>query len=259
MRLLHLLLLATALLLSRLALAQTGPPVVPPDESLTESPGVESLNQQDSTLIQSPETVTAASPSRVRGGLFRRRRRDSAYVDTLGVGFFNKILAPVYPNPERAAALSFVLPGSGQLYNKRFAWIKVPIIYGLYGALIYNGETNRRAKNDFAVAYLRSLQDSTHQFSGTRFDDPQRLLTRRDNLDKNFQLAYIGVGILHLIQTLEAYTTAHLLEFDMDESLTVAPVIVAPPPGTSPEAGGARLAIGASWRFGDRRRTRPTR
>ena len=243
--------LACAVCFAAVGFGQTGPPVAPPDESLTDNPGVESLNELDSTAIQSPETVTAASPGRVRGGgLFRRRNRDSSYVDTLGVGFFNKILAPVYPNPERAAALSFVLPGTGQIYNKKFAWLKVPIIYGLYGALIYNGEDNRKRRNEFEEAYQLALLNQPHQFTGTRFDSPQRLETQRNGLTKNFQLSYIGVGILHLVQTLEAYTTSHLLEFDMDESLTVAPVLVAPPPGGGGAAGGPRLAIGATYRFG---------
>lgn len=232
-----------------LGFSQTGPP----DESLTESPGVESLNDRDSTAILTRETVTAASPSRVRrGGLFKRRR-DSTYVDTLGVGFYNKILAPVYPNPERAAALSFLLPGAGQIYNKKLAWLKVPIIYGLYGALIYQGESNRQLKNEYDVAYQLFLQGQTHQFSGQRVDSERGLVTARDRYDKSFQLSYIGIGILHLIQTLEAYTTSHLLEFDMDESLTVAPIIVSPTLGVDSRPSPSRVALSARWTFGGAR------
>ncbi len=74
--------------------------------------------------------------------------------------------------------------------------------------------------------------------------------TNRDKLDKNFQLAYIGVGILHLVQTLEAYTTAHLLNFDMDESLTVSPVLLQlPGPAPGPGAGTGRIALGMTYTF----------
>jgi hypothetical protein len=169
---------------------------------------------------------------------------ENAYVDTLGVGFWRKLTAPVYPNPERAAAMSFVLPGSGQIYNKRFWYLKVPVIYGGYAFLIYRGETNRKLRNDYQVAYQASLAGETHEFSGTLFDNPQTLRIRRDAFDKNFQLSYIGVVILHLVQTLEAYTTAHLLEFDMDESLSVSPTLLPPDPmgqtGVSP---GIRMSV----------------
>ena len=219
--------------------------VLPSDESLTDGPATKRIGDPDTTAIISTETIPVASPSKVR----RRGRVDSSYVDTVGVGFFKKILAPVYPNPERAAALSFVLPGAGQVYNKRFAYIKIPVIYAGYAALIYNGETNRKLRNTFGEAYELSLEGQPIDPS-LRFATAQQLRTARDAADKNFQLSYIGVAILHLVQTLEAYTTSHLLNFDMDESLTIAPTVVQPPTQTlsiGPSHG--RLALGMRYTF----------
>ena len=227
--------------------------VDPPDESLTDLPSTEAIEPRDSTALVTPENLAAAAPSEVvrRGGLFRRRGRlrDSAYVDTLGVGFFNKVLAPVYPNPERAAVMSLLLPGAGQLYNKRFAWLKIPVIYGGYGFLIYRGIENRRLFKTFDEAYRLQLDGEEHVFTGTRFDSERILLTQRNRYDKNFQLSYIGLAIFHLVQTLEAYTTAHLLEFDMDESLTLAPTMLAPPRLGAAPADRARVAVAARWTF----------
>ena len=73
--------------------------------------------------------------------------KDSSVADTLSskkekVGLFksigrskfvSSILDNKYPNPNRAAAMSFILPGSGQVYNKK-AW-KLPIVYGALGGL----------------------------------------------------------------------------------------------------------------------------
>lgn len=151
---------------------------------------------------------------------------EDGYVDTLGVGFWRKLLAPTYPNPERAAALSFVLPGAGQVYNKKFWYIKVPVIYGGYAFLIQRGEFNRKLRNRFQTAYQASLRGDLHEFSGFTVGTTANLRIRRDQYDKNFQLSYIGVVILHFVQTLEAYTTAHLLKFDMDESLTISPTLI---------------------------------
>ena len=151
-------------------------------------------------------------------------------VDT-SAGFFAKILRPGYPNPERAAAMSFVLPGSGQIYNRRFAWLKVPVIAVGYGGLIWSGEYNRDLKNRLEDAYKFRL-DEGNGLLPTEFDEGRRsfltaeqLRIQRDRVGKNYQLSYIGLVVFHLVQTLEAYTTAHLLEFDMDESLTLRPTV----------------------------------
>ncbi len=219
--------------------------VLPPDESLTDGPSTVRSESADTTSLLTRETIGAASPSQVRG-----KAVDSSYVDTLGVGFFKKILAPTYPNPERAAAMSFVLPGAGQIYNKRFAYIKLPVIYAGYAFLIYRGESNRKLSNSFDEAFQLSVKGLEHEYTGTRFDATRILRTNRDRLDKNYQLAYIGVGILHLIQTLEAYTTAHLLDFDMDESLTLTPIILQMPgPSATSDTSTGRLALGLSYTF----------
>ena len=169
-------------------------------------------------------------------------------VDT-SAGFFRKVFQPGFPNPERAAALSFVLPGAGQVYNKRFAWLKVPVIATGYGLLIYSGEFNRDLKNRYDAAYEFRL-DEANAGIPTEFDrapfftDERTLRIRRDEAGKNFQLSYIGLVLFHLVQTLEAYTTAHLLEFDMDESLSLQPSVAPPPAGVGP----VRPALTLTWR-----------
>lgn len=149
-------------------------------------------------------------------------------IDT-SAGFFAKILRPGYPNPERAAAMSFVLPGSGQIYNKRFSWLKVPVIAAGYGLLIYSGEANRELKTEYEDGYQARLANPNTPLdldaNRIRPFTAEQLGIQANNYAKNYQLSYIGLVIFHLVQTLEAYTTAHLLEFDMDESLTVRPSV----------------------------------
>lgn len=137
--------------------------------------------------------------------------------------FYNIFKSKKYPNPTRSAALSFVLPGAGQIYNKKYWYIKVPIIYSAYAGLIYLGEGNRREKNRYQKAYLLALDGQQHEFSNTIYDSPERLRIRRNGFDKNFQLSYIGLVLFHVVQTLEAYTAAHLINFDVDENLSLRP------------------------------------
>jgi len=179
------------------------------------------------TVLAKAQQITDTSAVKTNSTVFQADSTEKeVYVDTLGVGFWNKIFAPTYPNPERAAAMSFILPGAGQVYNKKFWYIKVPVIYAGYAFLIERGETNRGRRNEFQAAYEAYSAGEPHQFTGTRLDSELALRTTRDNFDKNFQLSYIGVVILHFVQTLEAYTTAHLLKFDMDESLTISPTLI---------------------------------
>ena len=165
----------------------------------------------------------------------------SGEIDTARTGFFRKIFRPGYPNPERAAAMSFVLPGSGQVYNKRLWYVKVPAIYAGYYLFVTAGQRNLERRNDFQDAYLSALAGEPHRFTGTALNDAGALRIARDQADKNFQLSYIGAVVLHLVQTLEAYTTGHLLEFDMDESLTLGPTLL--PSARRGAVPGVRLSL----------------
>ncbi len=166
-----------------------------------------------------------------------------------GRNFFGKIFRPGYPNPERAAALSLVLPGAGQIYNKRFWYIKVPVIYAGYVALIWTGQTNGNSYRTFRD-HVRNRIDGPLNTGMPGVDNltAAQLRLLRDEYDRRYQLAYIGLGLLHVVQTLEAYTTAHLLEFDMDESLSIYPTLV--PPSPYDPAVGGRLALGMTVRLG---------
>ncbi len=62
-------------------------------------------------------------------------------------------LGPRQHSPTKATLLSMVLPGAGQVYNRKNWWWKVPIIYGggaalVYGASFYN-QNYKEFKNNF--------------------------------------------------------------------------------------------------------------
>lgn len=73
------------------------------------------------------------------------------------------------------------------------------------------------------------------------------LIQARDNADRSRQTAYIGIFVVYVLQAVEAYTDAHLQEFDIsdDLSLRVGPV-------SQPEYGlgyGMTVPIGRNKRF----------
>ena len=61
------------------------------------------------------------------------------------------------PNPQKALWLALVLPGAGQIYNRKY-W-KLPIIYGGFVGCIYAMTWNNMMYKDYSQAYL-DISDS---------------------------------------------------------------------------------------------------
>ena len=47
------------------------------------------------------------------------------------------------------------------------------------------------------------------------------LKNARDKFDKQLQFSYIGSGLAYILTAAEAYTTAHLLTFDVSDDLSM--------------------------------------
>ncbi len=134
-------------------------------------------------------------------------------------GFVKRFLTESYPSPKKAAILSLILPGAGQAYNKKY-W-KIPIVYAAFGgltyAVIYNGGYYRRFKD----AYALKLEGQEHEFSNTNLDNATTLYEYRNSFDKDLQLSYIGFFITYVLTASEAFVNAHLLNFNVDDDLTL--------------------------------------
>ena len=61
------------------------------------------------------------------------------------------------PDPQRALWLSLVLPGAGQIYNKKY-W-KLPILYGGFLGCTYALLWNQQMYMDYSQAYLDIMDD----------------------------------------------------------------------------------------------------
>lgn len=123
-----------------------------------------------------------------------------------------------YPDPGKAALLS-LFPGGGQLYNKKLAYIKIPVIYGGLTWLVILAQDNTDTYNLFKNAYLAELAGENHEFSDRNIQ-AATLQQYRDIYDKRRQQTYIAIGAVYALSIVEAYVTAHLLDFDVDEDLS---------------------------------------
>ena len=134
----------------------------------------------------------------------------------------NSIKKEIDPlRPAKAAFYSAVLPGLGQVYNKRY-W-KLPPIYGGIGASIYYYDLNNKNFKRYRNAYKRRLAGFTDdEFQGLIFDN-DRLI---DGM--NFYKKYRDQSMLFIIGTyflniLDANIDAHLKQYNINQNLSLKP------------------------------------
>ncbi len=130
----------------------------------------------------------------------------------------------------RAALYSAILPGSGQVYNKKY-W-KVPIIYAGFGTLYYFIRTNNSEFKKFQSALIvRNDNDSNTVDDFPRLSD-QDLTVRKDYYRRNRDLSYILAGVLYTLNIIDAYVDSQLMDFDVSDNLSMhtAPTLF-PAPG----------------------------
>lgn len=146
------------------------------------------------------------------------------------------------PDPKKALIFSFIIPGAGQIYNRR--WWKAPIIYVGIGAIAYAIDFNTTEYLRLRLAYKRHQKGLPHLYSGSSIDNANTLRSFRDSADKNRQLAYFGMGGFFLLSGIEAFVDAHLRTFDISDDLSVRFK-----PSLQPSPGGAALGLGMQFQL----------
>ncbi len=127
--------------------------------------------------------------------------------------------------PARAALLSTILPGAGQIYNKRI-W-KVPLIYGAFLGCGYLYQTNNSLYKNYKNALsFRYDNDPTTIDEYNNFTD-DNLVLFKNQYRKRRDLGIIGIAAVYLLNIIDATVDAHLREFDVkineDIGMTILP------------------------------------
>jgi len=136
--------------------------------------------------------------------------------------FVSRYFKKDYPSPKKAVILTAILPGLGQIYNKKLWYIKLPLIYGAFGGLVYSAIDNRRTYVDLKREHrfqVDGLDCTTSIYDGLVSDEV--LKNARDQRWKWMQMSYIGIGLAYILTAAEAYSTAHLLSFDVSDDLSL--------------------------------------
>lgn len=123
-------------------------------------------------------------------------------------------------NPGKALSYSLILPGLGQIYNKRY-W-KLPIIYSALAIPVYSAYFNRKEYIRFRDAYVMRIdlgENSTDEFQGIL--SPSGIKLYRDIYDKNLQRSYLACFGVYLLIGIEAFVDRHLMTFDVGDDLSL--------------------------------------
>jgi Family of unknown function (DUF5683) len=126
-------------------------------------------------------------------------------------------------DPQRALLLAAVVPGLGQIYNKKY-W-KLPLVFGGFFGIGYAFNNY----NQFYQQYKKKLfYNIEHGFSGDSQHypgDPYTTGTYRSATDfyrnKRDMMAMLMIG-MYLLQIVDAHVDAHLKEFDLNPNLQVS-------------------------------------
>lgn len=123
-------------------------------------------------------------------------------------------------NPRKALLYSAVLPGMGQVYNKKY-W-KVPLVYGGLVGLILVVDFYNQKGNQFRNDLFDLLNGpagtllSPNGFTETQLRNGIEVARRQRDYFMIF------TGFMYLLQMIDAHVDAHLKEFDLNPKLRVS-------------------------------------
>lgn len=123
--------------------------------------------------------------------------------------------------PAKAAFYSAVLPGLGQAYNKKY-W-KIPLVYGALGTSIYFYVDSNKKYHQYRDAYKSRLEGSVTD--DLAFLDNNRLIAGQKFYQRNRDLSALVTLAFYALNILDANVDAALIQFNVDENLSVRPIL----------------------------------
>ena len=193
--------------------------------------------QHTDTLIVNPQSdsILEKKDNQYSGKKMSQAERDS-------------IDKRLHDNPKKATIYSAILPGAGQVYNKKY-W-KVPIVYAAIGipayAFFFNKSWYLKCQYALTVSInlanngsvgddsLKKVAPELLPFVTT--NDQNGIITNRDSFRKNQDYSVLFFLLFYGLNIVDATVDAHLKDFNVNSDLSfqIKPMIM---PGPTPSAG----------------------
>ncbi|UII30305.1 DUF5683 domain-containing protein [Fulvivirga ulvae] len=119
--------------------------------------------------------------------------------------------------PRKASLYAAILPGSGQVYNKKY-W-KLPIVYGGFIALGFTVDFYNDRYKLLRKELFKTLNESGYS---SPYGNETQLRNNLDSERRDRDFYVIMIGVLYLLQIADAHIDAHLKEFDLNPNLQVS-------------------------------------
>ncbi|MGU9937733.1 DUF5683 domain-containing protein [Empedobacter brevis] len=125
-------------------------------------------------------------------------------------------------SPIRASLYSAILPGAGQLYNKK--WWKAPVALGLVGTgtgftIYYNNLYKKYRK-----AYIEVREGTQNEFS--EILSPDQLAVIQDDYKRKRDYSVALTALAYLLNIVDATVDAHLFTVRNDTEMSFKPTII---------------------------------
>jgi hypothetical protein len=171
------------------------------------------VNAQDSLMVR--DTIPVDSVVTIVADTIETVKRDT--------------IARERHSPRKAAIRSAILPGLGQVYNKKY-W-KVPIVYAAIGipigTFVYNKQwydRTRRAARMIATNDTANYQSRVDPQLHVFFSTPNALgslLNYRNEFRRNMDYSILITLLFWGLNVVDATVDAHLKEFDVSDDLSL--------------------------------------
>ena len=135
------------------------------------------------------------------------------------------------PDPKRATWLALLIPGGGQIYNRKY-W-KLPIVYGGFVGCAYALTWNNQMYSDYSQAYLDLMDDDPNTDSYKDFLPPNYKIegneSQFENIfkrKKDYYRRYRDLSIfcfiaVYALSVIDAYVDAELSNFDISKDISL--------------------------------------
>lgn len=128
-------------------------------------------------------------------------------------------------DPRKALLYAAVIPGLGQIYNKKY-W-KLPLVYGGFFGIGYAINFYQGNYTEYKSQLFYNLDHGYEADNEVNPEDPNsyttgqlRTIVDKSRRERDFWV--IMMGAMYLLQIVDAHVDAHLKEFDLNPTFKVS-------------------------------------
>lgn len=169
------------------------------------------LHAQDTTGVRADTVIVESRDTVPRG-----------HPDTVAIQSYAKRY-----DPRKAILYAAILPGLGQIYNKKY-W-KLPLVYGGFYAIGYGLNWYNTLHKKYRGYLFQNLEagigeNEVNPDLPDPFDNMTMTTVRTtvDRVRRERDFMIILMGGMYILQMIDAHVDAHLKEFDLNPQLQVS-------------------------------------